>query len=94
MADPVGEIVLAVIKDDCEAASCPYRYGDNKSLPGLINKKLKHRVSDGNELRAMGRRVKKLEAAIRRALEAADNNNRKLNAQEILHLKNVLQNEA
>ncbi len=90
MADSVGKLVLDVIKDNCEAASCPYRYGDNDSLPGLIDKKLKHRVSDGNELRVMKRRVKKLESAVNMALSAS---NRKLTAQEILHLKNAIKNE-
>lgn len=93
MAEPVGKLVLNVIKDDCSADSCPYRYGDGAtSLMELVNKKLKHRVSDGNEVRALGRRVKELEAAVTRALEASDKN-RKLNQQEIEHLKNALKKE-
>jgi hypothetical protein len=90
MADPVWKLVLSVIQDDCPAASCPYRYGDGATkLSDLITRKLKHRVSDGNEVRALGRRVKELEAAVRRALEASDKN-RKLNSQEMEHLRNTL----
>jgi hypothetical protein len=93
MADPVGKLVLAVVTDDCPASSCPYRYGDgagNKKLLDKVEKKLKHRVADGNEVRVLERRVKELEAASKRALDAAEKG-RKLNPQEVAHLRNVLQ---
>jgi hypothetical protein len=93
MADPVGKLVLEVVTSDCPASSCPYRYGDGaaeKQLLVKIDKKLKHRVADGNEVRVLERRVRELEAAAKRALDAADKG-RKLNPQEVTHLRNTLQ---
>lgn len=90
MAEPASKLVLDILQADC-TAPCPYRQGDgvnSRRLSSKIEQKLKHRVADGNEVRALERRVKEMDAAIRRALEAAEKG-RKLNPQEIAHLKRV-----
>ncbi len=96
MADPSGKIVLNIVRKDCPSVSCPYRYGDGVNVARLgekISEKLKHRVADGNEVRALERRVAVLESTCTRVLEAADKG-RKLNAQEIALLKNTLQKKS
>lgn len=63
MAEPVSKIVLNVIKHDCAMNSCPYRYGDGqfqKRLDEKLAKKLKHRVADGNQVRALEKQVAEL----------------------------------
>jgi hypothetical protein len=91
MAESAGKLVLNIIKKSCSATSCPYRYGDGAgNLPNQVDEKLKYRVADGNEVRALKRRLKELEAAVQRALDAAEKN-RKMNVEEISHLKGVLQ---
>lgn len=91
MAESVGRLVLNIVKKDCSASSCPYRYGDSaaSSLPGKVDEKLKHRMADGNEVRVLERRVRELESAAQRALDASAKG-RKLNPQEISHLRDVL----
>lgn len=92
MAEPASKLVLDIVQADC-TAPCPYRHGDNvesKRLSKKIDAKLKHRVADGNEVRVLEKRVKELESAVKRALEAAEKG-RRLNAQEVSHLQNALQ---
>lgn len=67
MAEPVSKLVLDVLKHDCSMHSCPYKYGDETSLKRLGKKledKLKHRVSDGNEVRNLGKKIKQLEGQL------------------------------
>lgn len=92
MADPASKLILDIVQDDC-TAPCPYRQGDgvnSRRLSKRIAAKLRHRVADGNEVRALEKKVKILEAAAKRALEAAEKG-RRLNADEITHLQNALQ---
>lgn len=92
MAESASKLVLDIIAIDC-TAPCPYRGGDgvnSRRVSKKIDAKLKHRVSDGNEVRVMEKRIKDLEKVAKRVLEAAEKG-RRLNAQEILHLQNVLQ---
>lgn len=90
MAEPVSKLVLAVVRQDCCLASCPYRYGDDhdsKRLEEKVEKKLKHRVADGNEVRALEKRVKELEGAISRFILA---HRKKIDPTELVALQNVL----
>ena len=90
MAEPADKLILNIIQEDC-TAPCPYRQGDgvnSRRLSEKIAKKLKHRVADGNEVRVLERRVKELETVVERIIEAAEKG-RKLNPQEIAHLKRV-----
>lgn len=92
MAEPASKLILDIIQIDC-TAPCPYRHGDGVESRRLLKKidaKLKHRVADGNDVRALERRVKELEAVVKRALDAAEKG-RRLNTQEIAHLQNTLQ---
>lgn len=92
MAESASKLVLDIVQADC-TAPCPYRHGDgvgSRRLAKKIDAKLKHRVSDGNEVRALERRVKELETAIKRALEVAEKG-RRLNTQEVTYLQNTLQ---
>jgi hypothetical protein len=83
MAEPVSKLVLSVIKHDCPMDSCPYRYANEqfqKRLDEKLDKKLKHRVSDGNQVRALERRVKELEKEllqVKAELLAAKKNSQK-----------------
>lgn len=91
MAEPASDLVLNILVEDCPSAVCPYRQGDgvnSRRLSDKVAKKLKHRVADGNEVRALERRVRELETEINRVVEAADKG-RKLNPQEIARLKRV-----
>lgn len=91
MAEPANKIVLATVKDDCSSNSCPYRYGDeshSKRFLEKIDKKLKYRLADGNEVRMLRKRVVELEVALSRFLEVAEK--RKLNPQELSRVKAVL----
>lgn len=75
MADTVGKLVLEVLKKDCGAYTCPYRAGDSQvkqdQFSTRIDEKLKHRVADGNEVRALEKRVDVLEKALRNCLALA-----------------------
>lgn len=92
MAEPANKIVLATVQSDCISNSCPYRYGDqsyNERLLSKLEKKLKYRVADGNEVRALKRRVDELEIAVSQVLEIADK--KKISQQDIAKLRVVLQ---
>lgn len=93
MAESAHKLVIDIVQADCAAPSCPYRSGDGVASRRLLKKiesKLKHRVADGNEVRALEKRIKELEGAVKRALEATEKG-RRLNAQEVTHLQNTLQ---
>ena len=73
MAEPVHKLVVLTVKQDCQMHSCPYRYGDKESetrLTEKLEKKLKHRVADGNDVRKLEAKVKELEKKLAEA-EAA-----------------------
>lgn len=91
MAEPANKLALDVVKSDCSSVTCPYRYGDeshSKRFLEKIDRKLKYRVADGNEVRDLKKRVGELEAALSRATEIGEK--RKLNPQEVLRYKTIL----
>lgn len=93
MAEPAGVLVLGVLKQDCSVASCPYKYGDDsygKKIAQKIEQKLKHRVADGNEVRALEKRVKELELGISRVAEWADKG-KKLNQHDLAYLRSLIE---
>lgn len=75
MAETVGDIAAAVVAKTCSANECPYRYGDsaavNKRLGERLAQKIKHRISDGNEVRALENRVAALEKVLKASLVKA-----------------------
>lgn len=90
MAEPANKIVLDIVKSDCSSVTCPYRYGDesrSKKLLEKVEKKLKYRVADGNEVRNLKKRVGELEAALSKLTDIAEK--RKLNPQEVLRYKTI-----
>jgi hypothetical protein len=90
MAEPANKLVLEVVKNDCSSVTCPYRYGDDshsKRFLEKIDRKLKYRVADGNEVRDLKKRVGELEVALSRATDIAEK--RKLNPQEVLRYRSI-----
>lgn len=75
MADTAGKLVVDVLKKDCKSLTCYYRAGDSgkalNSLTDKLDQKLKHRVADGNEVRALEARVAELEKALKSCLASA-----------------------
>ena len=91
MAESVGKLALKVVAKDCSVASCPYRYGDqsySKRAEERIEKQLKHRVADGNEVKELEKRVKDLELGITRVL---DWGKKRLNQHDLAYLKGLLE---
>jgi uncharacterized protein with gpF-like domain len=89
MAEPVQKIVLNTIMDHCPNVTCPYRAGEEtnrKQLEEKIAKKLKHRVADGNEVRALEKRVDKLEKVLRSLLKSGA----KLSKTDVENINNAL----
>lgn len=92
MAEPVNKIILAVVQDDCSSLSCPYRYGDeshSKRFLEKVDRKLKYRVADGNEVRVLKRRVGELEAVLSQILEVGER--KKLSQQDLAKIRSILQ---
>lgn len=74
MAEKPSTLVLDVIKKDCPNKTCPYRYGDGANearLDGKLEKKLKHRLADGNEVRALELKIAQLEKELAEARRLA-----------------------
>lgn len=89
MAEPVNKIILSVVQNDCSSLSCPYRYGDeshNKRFLEKVDRKLKYRVADGNEVRKLKKRVGELEAVLSEVGER-----KKLSQQDLMKIRSVLQ---
>lgn len=93
MADPVGKVVLDVIQKDCPSLTCSYRKGDGdavrKKLKDLIEKKLEYRVSDGDKVRALEKRVKELEVALDKMYEKVSVGER-LSPKDLVYLRDVI----
>lgn len=84
MAEPASELVLGIVKSDCSSVTCPYRYGDqskSKKFLEKIERKLRYRVADGNDVRDLKKRIGELETALSRAVDITEK--RKLNPQEV-----------
>lgn len=75
MAEPVGSVAADTVAKVCTAHECPYRYGDaetiKKKLGERLTQKLKHRLADGNDVRALETRVANLEKVLKMCLSKA-----------------------
>lgn len=74
-ADTAGKVALNVIKKECKNLTCCFQAGDSTALQQRvverIDQKLKHRVSDGAEVRGLEAKVHNLEKALTLCLVAA-----------------------
>lgn len=74
-ADTAGKVALNVIKKECKNLTCCFQAGDSAALQQRvverIDQKLKHRVSDGTEVRHLEVRLQALEKILKGCLSAA-----------------------
>lgn len=73
--DTASKIVLNIIKKECTSLTCCFRAGDSAKIQSKvierIDQKLKHRVSDGAEVRGLESKIHNLEKALTLCLAAA-----------------------
>lgn len=95
MVDSAGKLVLDVIKRDCTTSSCPYTHGDRVAairVTPKLDKKLIHRVSDGNEVRKLDEKLKIFEVEILRIINSIEYK-RPLGITDVERLKKLLRSK-
>lgn len=74
-ADTAGKVGLLVVKKECTNLTCCFRAGDSQKaqdrLVSRMDQRLKHRVSDGAEVRKLEARIEILERALKTCLPSA-----------------------
>lgn len=75
MADSAGKLTLNVVKKECPNLTCGYKAGDSQKLQDRvvtrIDQKLKHRVSDGSEVRKLEEKLQSQERVLKACLASA-----------------------
>ncbi len=96
MPKPVGEIVTGVVQKECPSQVCPFRSGDGDKLRARLKTKsaqaLDDRVSDGDKVRELEKKVKLLETVVSKVVISL-RTGRKFTPQDLEYFQEALKSK-